>query len=152
MSLPESLFGSWELVSVYYESTTGDVLYLFGEDPKGLLIYDPKGYVSIVLTRRGRSKIAYAPGDPYSGSPQEIKEAFDNSSAYCGTFSVDAEKGTVTHHVEASLRPNWKGTHQVRNFELEGDVLVLFTPGVKMFDKEWVAYVTWARAASTHPV
>ena len=150
MSLPESLFGSWKLVSIYSKSTTGEVLDTFGEDPAGMLIYDPKGYVSVVMTRRGRSK--FASEDMFGGSPEEINEAFESFEAYYGTFCVDADERTVTHHLEACRYPNWEGTDQVRHFELEGDALSLFTQPIKAWDDEWVVYVTWTRISSTQVV
>ena len=33
--------------------------------------------------------------------------------AYAGPFSADAGNGTVTHHVDVSLFPNWQGHDQV---------------------------------------
>ena len=40
--------------------------------------------------------------------------------AYFGTYTVDAEKRVVTHHVEGSLAPDFTGTDQPRPFKLEG--------------------------------
>jgi Lipocalin-like domain len=40
--------------------------------------------------------------------------------AYAGPFSVDVGKGTVTHHVDVSLFPNWQGHDQVRRVTIEG--------------------------------
>lgn len=45
--------------------------------------------------------------------------------AYFGTYTVDATKGTVTHHVEGSLRPDYTGTDQVRPFRVDGDQLII---------------------------
>lgn len=38
---------------------------------------------------------------------------------------MDDAKGTVTHHVEGSLRPDYTGTEQVRPFRIEGDRLII---------------------------
>ncbi len=38
--------------------------------------------------------------------------------AYYGTYSVDLTAGTVTHHVQGSIRPSWIGTDQVRGVEM----------------------------------
>ena len=43
--------------------------------------------------------------------------------AYAGPFSVDVGDGTVTHHVEVSLFPNWEGHDQVRRVTIEGGQL-----------------------------
>jgi hypothetical protein len=43
--------------------------------------------------------------------------------AYFGTYTVDAEKHVVTHHVEGSLAPECTDSDQPRPFKLEGDRL-----------------------------
>jgi hypothetical protein len=66
---------------------------------------------------------SFVSDDPKAGTPDEIVQAYDKFDAYCGTYTVDEEKGTVTHHVEGAKFPNWVGTEQVRYFELQGDRL-----------------------------
>lgn len=39
--------------------------------------------------------------------------------AYAGPFGVDVGNGTVTHHVDVSLFPNWQGHDQVRRVTVE---------------------------------
>jgi hypothetical protein len=43
--------------------------------------------------------------------------------AYFGTYSVDAERHVVIHHVEGSLAPDFTDTDQPRPFQVEGDRL-----------------------------
>jgi hypothetical protein len=45
--------------------------------------------------------------------------------AYFGAYIVDVANGTVTHHVEGSLRPDDTGTDQVRPFRVVGDRLII---------------------------
>jgi lipocalin-like protein len=45
------------------------------------------------------------------------------SIAYAGPFSVDVGNGTVTHHVDVSLFPNWQGHDQVRRVTIESERL-----------------------------
>ena len=40
--------------------------------------------------------------------------------ACAGPFSANAGNGTVTHHVDVSLFPNWQGHNQVRRVTIEG--------------------------------
>jgi hypothetical protein len=143
MTHADRLVGSWKLVSIYGESTGGEVFYPYGEDPVGLLMYDPPGNMSAVLMRRGRPR--FASGDMANGTPQELKEAFEGFDAYCGTFTVDVAKGTVTHHVAASRFPNWEGTDQVRHFELAGDVLRIYSAPILARGTEWTVHVVWER-------
>jgi hypothetical protein len=49
--------------------------------------------------------------------------AYNAYLAYFGTYTVDASKHVVTHHVEGSLAPDYTDTDQPRTFRLEGDRL-----------------------------
>lgn len=89
-------------------------------------MYNAHGRMSVVLMRADRPK--FVSGDPARGTPEEIKAAFEGVSAYYGTYDVDHALGTVTHHVEGNLFPNWIGTDQQRFFTLTGRRLTLRTP------------------------
>lgn len=118
----EQLVGAWKFVSLKVTIEKGEVIYPYGEDLYGMLIYTASGYMSALLMRRDRPK--FASGDPFIGTPEEIESAFEGFDAYCGTYEVDAEKGTVTHHVEGSRLPDWVGTDQIRYFRISGDSLI----------------------------
>jgi len=45
--------------------------------------------------------------------------------AYAGTFSLG--ENVVVHHIDTSWNQAWTGTHQIRYFVLEGDVLTITT-------------------------
>jgi hypothetical protein len=48
------------------------------------------------------------------GCSAEKVVAFDAYVAYFGTYTVDAAKQILVHHVEASLDPTYNGTDQAR--------------------------------------
>jgi hypothetical protein len=54
-----------------------------------------------------------------------MKTAFTGYVAYFGTYTVDAAKSVVIHHVEGSLKPSFIGTDQPRPFTLAGDRLII---------------------------
>jgi hypothetical protein len=56
-------------------------------------------------------------------SPEHALAAYTAYEAYFGTYTVDAEKQVVVHHVEGSLAPDYTDTDQPRHFKLEGDRL-----------------------------
>ena len=56
-------------------------------------------------------------------SPEHALAACNDYLAYFGTYTVDAEKHVVTHHVEGSLAPDYTDTDQPRSFKLQGDRL-----------------------------
>ena len=118
--------GVWRLVSYQAIMPDGSVRHPLGEDPVGRLTYDAEGRMAVQFMRRERP--SFASGEMRGGTPEEMKTAFHGYVAYYGTYSADEAAGTVTHHIKASLFPNWVGQSQQRTFELTGDRLTLTTP------------------------
>jgi len=139
----DQFVGAWKLVSCEARSSNGEVVYLYGRDPFGILTYDSSGNMSVLLMRRDRPR--FASGELLSGTPEEIKAAFEGFNAYCGTYDVNEEKRKVTHHVEGSSFPNWVGTDQVRFFEFSGDQLLLTTPPITRGGEQLTVHLMWAR-------
>jgi hypothetical protein len=137
--------GSWDLVSMVATSRRGDEFLPYGEQPAGRLVYTAGGDVAVTLMRTGRP--AFARGDRFSGTHEEVQAAFAGFDAYAGTYRVDAEQGAVTHHIELSLFPNWEGTTQLRYFQSEGERLILRTPPIAALGQEWVLDIVWQRRA-----
>ena len=98
-------------------------------------MYDVKGNMSVLLMNPDRPK--FASGDILKGTPDEIKAAFEGFDAYCGTYSIDKEKGTVTHHLLGSRFPNWIDTDQVRFFKISGDTLRISAPPILAGGVQW---------------
>ena len=115
------LIGTWKFESMVVKTESGKTIYPYGEKLFGMLIYTPSGHMSALLMNPDRKK--FASNDLKAGTPEEIKQAYEKFDAYCGTYTVDENKGTVTHHVEGAKFPNWVGTDQVRYFKLKGDRL-----------------------------
>jgi hypothetical protein len=80
-----------------------------------------------------------------TATPQELKNAFDTQISYFGTYSLDEQAGTVTHHIESAWYPNWSGGQQLRFFELEGDRIRLSTPPFLIDGIEARVYLIWER-------
>lgn len=139
----EQLIGAWKLVSCEARSPSGEVSYPYGRNPFGMLMYDSYGNVFVLLMRRDRPK--FASNDQWRGTPEEIKAAFEGFNAYCGTYEVNDEKGTVTHHVEGSLFPNWVGVDQERFLKFSGDQLTLSTLPVPLGSRQLIVHLIWAR-------
>jgi hypothetical protein len=66
--------------------------------------------------------------------------------AYAGRFSVDEAAGTVTHHIELSLSPNWVGTDQIRVVVLSADRLHLSADAMLINGVLQAPRSTWQRA------
>jgi len=123
MNKKEKLIGTWRFKSMIVHTSKGEVIYPYGENLFGMLVYTPSGNMSVLLMHPDRKK--FASDDPLAGTSEEIKEAYEGFDAYCGTYTVDKEKEMVTHHIEGSKFPNWVGTDQARYFKLSDDQLLL---------------------------
>ena len=132
--MSEKLIGTWKFKSMVFRTDTGKAVYPYGEHLFGILIYTPGGYMSALLMDPDRKK--FVSNDLKIGTPEEIKQAYEKFDAYCGKYTIDEEKGTVTHHVEGAKFPNWVGTDQVRYFELKGDRLQIKAT-IKMAGEDW---------------
>ena len=141
----DSIVGTWTLVSMTVKSSKGDEFFPLGKNPVGRIIYTVSGDMAVVLMRSGRPK--FASGDAFDGTPEEIKQAFEGFDAYSGTYEVEIEKGSVTHHVEVSRFPNWEGTAQVRYFTFLDDQIQLRTPPIPALGQEWIVDLVWERKA-----
>ena len=110
MPLPDNaLHGGWRLDSFVARDDAGHTRYPLGRRPRGLILYTADGWMSAQL----------AP-DP-SGGADEIGDYI----AYGGRFHVDAAAGTVRHDVVMATMPDLIAQPQLRQYEIDGDVLTL---------------------------
>jgi hypothetical protein len=109
------LVGSWRLISFHIQDSRGQMAYPFGKDAQGRLIYEPDGRMAVQLMDPNRP--GFASGDPIVAPEAEIRAAFGGYTAYYGTYSVNIDEQTITHHIEAALLLNWVGADQLRHFE-----------------------------------
>lgn len=133
--MSKGLVGTWKFMSMVLKNDSGKTVYPYGKNLFGILIYTPNGYMSALLMDPNRKK--FDSDDLKLGTPEEIKQAYEKFDAYCGTYTVDVEKGTVTHHVEGAKFPNWVGTDQVRYFELKDDRLYIRAT-LKVEGEDWL--------------
>ena len=124
-----SLFwGTWKLITIERHNAEGELLPTGTSDRIGYLMYDPAGYMGVVLQTRGRktdtSKLEHLTSSE-DLTPEEALEAFRTYTSYFGTFTVDEIAGEITHHLNGSLDPRGPGSDYVRKFEFSGDLITL---------------------------
>jgi len=135
------LVGRWTLVALEAVRPNGEVVREWGPNPTGYLSYDASGFVSVQFMRDPR---AAKPSRELT--PDERRDAFESYYAYYGRFEVDDKEGSVTHHIQGSLRPYEVGTDLKRYFKLSGDRLDLSTPPQQLETGEPRVYrVSWKR-------
>ena len=107
-AVTKQLLGNWKLVKYEVFDENGSARP--GRFDVGRVAYDASGEMTAHLM--------------HVGSPGGNDHAY---LGYFGPFTVDAAKGTVTHHVIGSSNASWIGTDQVRYyaFSADGDQLTL---------------------------
>lgn len=131
---PQGIVGTWRLIS-FEDVVDGKIVRRFGTKPDGLFVYTPDGHVIIHIANPANPS-CIAP-EKKSGpgkkddltlpecSREQMKRLVNNSVAYWGTYTVDAARGEVIHHVRSDLSNGYAGTDQPRPFRLADDRLVI---------------------------
>jgi lipocalin-like protein len=115
--------GTWKLVSfVRQEVSSGATSDVMGAHPSGYINYSQDGRMMVIITASDRKKPAAS-----VATPVEIEALTKGLVSYAGTYNVDVNARTVTHHVDISWNEVYTGTDQTRNYELKGNRLNLTT-------------------------
>lgn len=117
------IVGAWRLVSV---DGTSPVFHFVYDQPRGLIIYAASGQMAVQVANIGYRR-PFAAG-PDAGTLEEKAAAFDSSSGYYGTYTIDSAAGTVTHHSQDGSNPASRGRDNVRWFEFQGNDRVVLIP------------------------
>jgi hypothetical protein len=114
----ERFIGTWQLVSQHSEFPDGRKLPSRGEHPRGVLIYDPYGNMSVQLMRTDDRALE-------SHDLLELTTAMQHFHAYFGTYEVRVTERVVLHHVLGSGFPGYWNTTQQRHFEFSENDTIL---------------------------
>ena len=137
---PNPIVGTWKLVSWENRTTDGQVSYPFGKEATGYILYSAEGYMSVAIMTDCPHFVS---GDVLGGTPEEKAGAMETYVSYCGRYEI--QDGSVIHHIEVSLFPNWVGVQQKRFFNFEGNQLQLSTPPILQQGKEQTGHLIWQR-------
>lgn len=102
--------GTWKLKSFEVKKENGEIVYPFGEDVTGMVIY----------TDTGNFSIQYMPRVQTKGIIRGI--------SYFGTYEYNREKEYILHHVESSFFENREGHEKLRFAKVVGKKLTLTCP------------------------
>ena len=112
--------GAWRYVGAANDGRPRTDL---GADPKGIICYHASGHMAVqVAPDRERARAGAKP------TPEEAQAALADYIAYFGTYTVDEQARTVTHHRQGSVQPN-DTADLVRGYEFAGERLILRPPG-----------------------
>ncbi|HET7314695.1 lipocalin-like domain-containing protein [Salinisphaera sp.] len=143
------MIGAWKLASYVEKPVDGSpTTYPLGENPKGLILYTPDGYMSAQLMAPDRAP--FASGDWFDGTTDEYRQEASTYIAYSGAYYVDEDKQALFHSMHVSLFPNWTGQTQQRIVSLEGNVLHLSSAeSIMSGGQEVMSYLEWRRAKAS---
>jgi len=139
--------GTWRLLDYSFIHEDGAIEHPWGTEVRGYLLYSAEGYMSGNLSpardwqsRRARLTAAFKAHDGAGALRMAGRREY---IAYAGRYTVEGD--TVTHHVEASLFPNWVGRPEVRYYKFDGNMLTLRTGPVRSGMHTVVAQLVWER-------
>jgi hypothetical protein len=128
-SLRERLVGTWSFVVAEATAPDGKKSFIFGETPKGILIFTPDGHFAQIHVASDVPK--FASGNRMTGTAEEYATIMRRSLSLFGTYAVDEDKRTVTFKIIASTFTNQEGEAQTRTIDkLTADELVNTNPNV----------------------
>ena len=124
--LAAKFVGAWKLVDIIGDAAGRPSHY---DHPTGMIIYLPSGRMAVqIAATNHRQKFAPFTVGTISATDQEKAAAFDSYTAYYGTYTIDAQAGTITHHLESSVVPGRAGNDNVRWFEFPAPNRVVLIP------------------------
>jgi hypothetical protein len=143
--MKEQFVGTWQMEAFEVNFLDGETLYPYGREPQGRLMYDGLGNMAVQIMRPGIAPFAVY--DRWMGTPEEVRAAFHGYLAYYGSYTVNIEEKTVSHHMSGSVFPNYIGDTSVRSFEFSGERLTLSTPPMPFGGAEGTARLIWVRSS-----
>ena len=123
--------GTWSLQKFEVRNEVGEWVAFeqMGENPFGILMYDSVGNMAVQIARRDR-------GIP---DPVDALDGIVNGYiAYAGTYEVDVDSTTVTHHSSVHINPEMGDQSAVRFYEFEGSTLTLSLAPDRQLRLTWI--------------
>jgi Lipocalin-like domain len=141
-SLKEQIIGTWSFVSALDVKQDGTKSDRWGQNPKGILVFDSNGHYSLTIMRSDLPKFAAKTAD--QGNADENKAVLQGMITHFGTYSLNEADKTLTTRIEGSSFPNLVGTEQKRTIaSLTADELKYTNPATATGTR---AEASWKRA------
>jgi hypothetical protein len=140
------LHGSWQLQNFAVTRADGSIIFPYGKDARGTLLYTPSGWVSADLCRqdRGESGAITLESGATATNEQRLR-AFDGYTSYSGRYEIKdpdsarqphalgqtpqtsspASHAVIVHRISVALLPAMVGQKVIRNAQLMDGLLTL---------------------------
>lgn len=109
--LARGAVGTWKLVSYTSTAADGTVIQNFGDQPKGIAVFDTAGNFTITIVRADLPP--FAENNRERGTADENAAVVRGSIAYFGTYR-DEDGQQLLFRITGATLPNWAGTTQRR--------------------------------------
>ena len=117
MESKKSLVGIWKLFSYEVEiKETGELFYPLGENPTGFICIAENNHVMVTLTGENRK---------HASNSEDSAELLNSLVSYAGTYRIEGNEWITS--VQVAWKPDWVGTEQRRQFEIQDDHLRVLT-------------------------
>lgn len=136
-----NITGRWIVESWEQRYDDGRIAYPLGKHVEGFIQYQADGLMLCMLSRADRAP--FVKGGQWNAPDDEKAMAYSSFLAYAGSFTVDGD--LITHHVDLSLFPNWKGGDQKRKFRLNGTRLEILARLEEATPEARTAVLTWTK-------
>ncbi|HJU99898.1 MAG TPA: lipocalin-like domain-containing protein [Burkholderiaceae bacterium] len=138
----QAIIGRWQIVAWEQVYDDGRRTYPLGQQVEGFIQYDPDGRMMCMLCRGDRQN--FSTGGQWNASLEEKAAAYSSMLAYAGSYTYGGD--TVSHHVDLSAFPNWKGGIQKRRIEtMDAGRLALVARLEEGTSEARTARLTWKR-------
>lgn len=139
----EKLVGSWSLVSVDNVYPDNSRVHPYGENPKGLLIFDANGNYAVQILKAVRSKIVS--GDKNNCTAIENARIVQESNSHFGKYEMDQDHKIIVFKIESASFPNWEGTTQKRTYICTENELKYVVTNTTQGGQSVIAEVVWRK-------
>ncbi|MBD1364091.1 lipocalin-like domain-containing protein [Mucilaginibacter sp. ZT4R22] len=117
-----NLTGTYRLKIVDNILADSSRVHLYGDNPKGILMFDAAGnYAMEIYSSDGRP--AFAANDKGKGTDEEYRAAVRGSNAHFGKYSIDKATQSIVYDIIAATYPNWENTQRKSRFKFDGKIL-----------------------------
>ena len=124
------LVGTWRLIEYSdFDSVSDKWIRPYGDHPRGYFTYTSGGIVNLNISAENP---LYISEDSAYKKSLTLGTLLDNAAGYFGTYTVDNNNSTLTHHPKGGSVLWYIGTDQRREFIIKKDTLFIGDPTFKI--------------------
>jgi hypothetical protein len=126
-ALTIDLTGTYQLKLVDNIMADSSRVHLYGDYPKGILIFDAAGNYAMEIYSNN-TRPAFVANDKGKGTNEEYRAAIQGSNAHYGKYSIEEATHTLIYNIISATYPNWENTRRKSHFEFDGKTLRYVVP------------------------